>query len=352
MNFETAYPRSKMAAVEEHLRGVWRGEIQSTYSCVSMAVHYGQRSGEALTAVRAAESILKNAAYPGYTPPRMIIDYGTVSTAAYWGGEVKLPVGGCLSIEPVIHSAKEALLASPGDPEGGDAARGLTSFREVSRILDTDRLYCTTPDFQGPLTTAALLWEQTDFMVSMYEEPEVVHEFLDRVTTQLIKIIRAYIQNSGGRVCSNTWPYVWLPVELGVVMTEDYMPLLSAELYKEFGIPYVERISREFGGLFLHCCGEYEHQLENLVNSDINILGLEFHYPHVRLEALLEAFGNRVLLVPYMSPKGFEVFKTRAEYFRHLKSVMTDEARFWFILDPDEADFEEQLELVQSITGP
>lgn len=351
MTFEKAYPIEKQRQVEEHLRKVWSGEIPRTFSSLSMTPGYRQMSDMARAAEMAAENILSNAQYPGYNVPRVVVDYGTVSTAEYWGGKVHLPVGGCLSIEPIIHDADDSGKFSPRAPEDGDAKKGVELFRAVCKRLGTERLYCSTIDFQGPLTTAALLWEQTDFMVAMYTEPEKVHALLSRITDHLIETFQYYIKESGHRVCGNLWPYIWLPDDIGVGITEDYMPLLSAEMYREFGIPYVERISKAFGGLFIHCCGEYEHQIENLKNAEIHLLGLEFHYPHTRPEVLFEAFGNSTLFVPYISPKGFETFSSRSEYFRYLRSVCRDDTRLWFILDPDEADYQEQLSIVQEMIG-
>ena len=262
-----------------------------------------------------------------------------------------MPVGGCVSINPIIHSVEEADTVCPNDPEGGDAEKGIALFRQVCDTLKTSDLYCTTFDFQGPLTTAALLWEQTDFMISMCTEPDAVHRFLDQVTTQLIKIMKAFVKNTNHKVCGNLWPYIWLPSDIGMGITEDYMPLLSADMYKEFGIPYLERISKEFGGLFIHCCGEYTHQIENLKNSNINILGLEFHYPFTKPEVLFEAFGSSVLFIPYVSHQQNDKFKSNVEYFKYLKSIKKPNTRLWFILDPNNADFEQQLKIVQSIVN-
>lgn len=351
MTYKEAYPKERMTEIEAHLRKVWSGEVNSTYSCISTRPNYRQLEDEKNIVDLAVENILLNSKYPGYNPPRLIVDYGTVSTAAYWGGTVHLPVGGCLSIEPIIKSTNDLADIHCNAFEEGDGQRGINLYNQVCKKLDTSDLYCSTFDFQGPLTTAALLWEQTDFMVSMYTEPEIVHSFLDHVTTKLIEIIKKYIAGTNNKVCANVWPYIWLPTDIGIGITEDYMPLLSKEMYKEFGIPYVERISKEFGGVFIHCCGEYEHQIENLKNSEINILGLEFHYPHTRPEVLFEAFGSKALFVPYIAPKGAETFKNNTEYFLYLKSIMKQDTRLWFILNPDSDEFNNELEIVEDIIG-
>lgn len=349
MDFEELYPQAREKETEAHLRKVWAGQIQGTYSCI-LNPRYRQMDSMEDCAVLAAEHILANGSQPGYNPPRLLTDFGTVSTAAYWGGNIHTPVGGFKFIDPIVHNAAEAaVLASPKDAASGDAGSALWLYQAVCQRLGTQRLYCSTIDFQGPLNTAALLWEQSDFMVAMCETPETVHAFLDKVTDQLIRVMKYLIKETHGKICSNVWPYIWLPSDMGISITEDYMPLLSPAMYREFGIPYVERISRAFGGVFIHCCGAYEHQISNLIHSDINILGLEFHYPHTRPEALFEAFGADVVFVPFLAPRGIEIFNSKPDYLRYLKTVKRKDTSLWFILDPEEEDFSEQLEIVKEI---
>lgn len=350
MNFEEMYPKEREQEIEQHLRKVWSAQVRGTYSCI-LPPTYRQEEDTEVFVELAVKHILENLGQPGYNPPRLLTDFGTVSTASYWGGNVHTPVGGFKFIDPIIHTGEETAGVFPKSPEEGEAGKALKLYQEVCGKLGADRLYVSTIDFQGPLNTAALLWEQSDFMMAMLETPDVVHAFLDKVTDQLIQIMKYMIRETKGRVCSNVWPYIWLPSDLGIGMTEDYMPLLSAEMYREFGIPYVERISREFGGVFLHCCGEYEHQIENLRRSEINLLGLEFHYPHTRPEVLFEAFGGDVLFVPFLAPKGVDIFGSKVEYLNYIKKVKQMNTRLWFILDPLEEGFEQQLALVKEMTA-
>ena len=59
-------------------------------------------------------------------------------------------------------------------------------------------------------------------------------------------------------------PYVSLPAELGVCLTQDYMPLLGPEIYRVFELPRLKRIAEAFGGVYIHCCGEYARHLPAL----------------------------------------------------------------------------------------
>ena len=266
MTFDEVYPEAKIQKTESFLRNLWAGREKTAYSAYPSEPNYRQAVDIHDMAEKAAENILRGANLPGFNIPRLIADFGTVSTAAYWGGERYTPVGGCIGIKPVVESAEDVESAKPQDASGGDVERGVRLWRLVSEKLSTDRLPCSFIDIQGPLNTAALIWKQEEFMISMYTEPGAVHALLESVTEQIIRIIHE-MKERIGRISGPLWPYIWLPTDIGVGITEDYMPLLSPELYNEFGVPYVERISEALGGIFLHCCGKFEHQLENLVKS-------------------------------------------------------------------------------------
>ena len=90
-----------------------------------------------------------------------------------------------------------------------------------------------------------------------------------------------------------SWPFVYMPPRMGVGMTEDFMHLLSPGLYEEFGLPYVNRIAREFGGVFLHCCGVFKQHLP-VVKRIENLRGLDTMYAFSHPDELNEAFPDVV----------------------------------------------------------
>lgn len=348
MTFDEAYPIDKQINTEKFLRNVWNGSEKTAYSAYYSEPLYRQLDNIEEIISKATENILRSSVLPGYNIPRFIADFGTVSIPSYWGGQKYKPLGGCIGIKPVIENSKDVKKIRPLEPGSGDAEKAAHIWSAVSFNLQTDRLHCTFIDIQGPLNTAALLWQQEDFLVAMLTEPEIVHELLEQVTEHIIQTIKAMIQKI--RLISGPmWPFIYLPPDIGVGITEDYMPLISPELYKEFGIPYLERISQVFGGIFIHCCGRYAHHIDNLKKSRINILGMEFHYPYTMPETLFQAFGSSAIFVPMLGPHGREKFQDTADYFLYLKDIRLKETRLWLILTPEEKDFGKQVEIVDSM---
>lgn len=311
------------------VRRFWAGEGRAMVSVESGEGAYRQLFDDAKVLERAPLNFQAQAALPGCNLPAFAADYGTVSTARYWGGKTFFPheESHDLFIQPAAETL-DAALALPikaVDDQGMDAARGLALHHRLCERLESDRVWLRTPDFQGTLNTAALVMDQEELMMAMFSEPELVHQFLGKVSDFLVSYHRYLVAGARGRVCGNIWPYTFLPADLGASFTEDLMPLLGPDQYQEFGIPYVEKLSRALGGVQIHCCGEWGRHAANLAKSSAKILAVEFHYPYTRIEEL-EPLLDKTLLIPYGLPPSF---KTQIEYYGWLLREFPA-ARFWF----------------------
>jgi len=347
-NFNGLYPDSELDILRNHLRRFWQGDISTVYSSYPIDFEYRQLENIEEMAENAVLNLAAGVGMPGCNIPRLVIDFGTVSTAAFWGGKVSVPEGGRKWINPVIHNAEDVENMKADKPGTGDVKKGYELWKKVCVNMESDGIPCTNIDLQGPLNTLSLVWEQQDFMMAMYDYPEKVHKALEMVTGQLIKNINS-IRNLIPTIEAPLWPYIWIPDDIGIGITEDYMPLLSPELYKEFGIPYVKKISDEFGGLFIHCCGQFTHHIENLVESGINIIGLEFVYPNIDIEKLFSVFGPKAVFVPNIMDKCIPEFGSMTGYFNHIQDKREEGTRLWYILRPDLDDFTEQVRLMEII---
>jgi hypothetical protein len=339
--FDELYPPALLAEREARLRAFWAGTgARAAVTVNNGAYAYRQIEDDDAIVENAVAQILTSADLSDDYLPWFGPDFGTVSTAQAWGGEVVYPEGGCVFIKPVIFGPDDVDRVWPADPAGGHVARAIALAARVKARLGTDRIWCRAIDLQGPLSTAGLLWEQGDFFCSMLSDPDAVHRLLDRVTEHLIGMYRAMIAGMGP-LCGMVWPYVWLPDDLGVVFTEDLMPLLSPALYKEFGLPYMTRLAEAFGGAFIHCCGAFEQHIPVLAESGAPILGFDYAEPSTRTEALYEAFGARCVYNVGLDPQGEALYGDYPTFYTHLAKVALADMRFWFCIDaswPGSAD--------------
>ncbi len=96
----------------------------------------------------------------------------------------------------------------------------------------------------GPFSLAARLLDVSEIMIDCYDDPDMVHLVLEKVTAFLIEYAKAY-KNAGAN---------------GIVLAEPVAGLLSPTLEEEFSSPYVKRIVDAVQDddfiLIYHNCGD------------------------------------------------------------------------------------------------
>ena len=140
----------------------------------------------------------------------------------------------------VIRDAND--LEQLGIPAVGTARTG----EYIETIVQAKRLIADIPVFAGsigPFSLAGRLMDMTEIMVLCYEDPELVHATLEKVTTFLV----AY--NTAFRIAGAN----------GILMAEPAAGLLSPALNEEFSTPYVrqiiEAVQTDSFACIYHNCG-------------------------------------------------------------------------------------------------
>ena len=310
----------------------WRGEERFMISINSEMHNYRQKYDDSIILEMAPSNLKAHASLPGVNLPAFIADFGTVSTGRYWGGSTRFDsTGSNLFIDPVADSVESALFIEPlavEDPSM-DAARAIRLYRGLSEKLETKSLWMRTPDMQGVLNTAAFILDQKELFVSFYDQPDLTHHLLGKICHFLIAYAKYLRRMTSDKICGNIWPYVFFPSELGFGITEDMMPLLSADLYEEYGIPYLKSMADALGGLVIHCCGEWGRHVPALKKSGLPIKAMEFHYPFTLIEEL-EPLVDKVVWIPYISLEKQKIFSSEVDYYRHLLKNTSEAHRYWF----------------------
>ena len=346
--FDSLYNEKYLKDTKNSLRRFLKGEGKTIYSGYSEIYEYRQVEDNDLMINNACKSILKSHEIPGLNIPRIISDFGTTSTAEFFGNKATKPSGCNKWIEPIIYNIDDIKKIVLQPSNSLDVNKAYKLWDSVSKKLNTKNLTSSFIDIQGPLNTAALIWEQTDFMMAMYDHPKKVHQVLEIITYKLIDIVKEMI-SSKMNVEAPLWPYIWLPQDIGVGITEDYMPLLSPELYKEFGIPYLKLFAKHFEGIFIHCCGQFNWHIDNLAKSGINIIGMEYVHPNIDVKKLFNAFGSSAVFVPNIMDNSIDQFGSMAKYYKYVNSVRNKETRLWYLINTWQKDIDEQVNYLDSI---
>ena len=198
--------------------------------------------------------------------------------------------------KPLIHGAVEDVYKLP-DPavDAGDLKRVLDTtvyFQEKTR----GKYPIKITDPQSPLDIAYLIWKEEEFMMAMMSNPAEVHKIMEKCTGLFIRFMKK--QKS---LCTEFSPVhspnLWAPSELGIGMSDDVCAILSPELYEEFALPYMNMISEEFGGIFLHSCGNIAHNLDNLARVK-NLRCINFAVTETPAEAVFEKFSGKTVICP------------------------------------------------------
>jgi hypothetical protein len=340
------YDTDKISNNKKVLMEFWSGNREIVFNCNTRehSYYYTQRFDSIEKILSEAISHIKTEAeMPGYNIPTYYANFKPISIAAYWGGKILEGGNNHVSLEPIIRCAADVNNVKRPSLTGGDLERASDIWGKLSENLFTDALGCTDLDMQGPLSTLSMLWNQEDLILSMYEEPEKVHKMLDMVTDFIIQVYHGMeIRVGKDRITGPFWPTIWLPRDVGVELVEDFMPLLSPELYAEFGLPYLERISKEMGGIFFHCCGIFRQHYEILAKSNVNFLGLEFQYPFAKPDELYNCFGSTIAFCPVLSFKGKKEFPNGLDFIKYLTKPEFNGMRRWFTLDGNDKELMEQ----------
>jgi len=142
----------------------------------------------------------------------------------------------------------------------------------------------------GPFSLAARLLDVSEIMIDCYDDPDMVHKVLEKVTKFLIEYAKAY-KAAGAN---------------GIVIAEPVSGLLSPTLENEFSSPYVKKIvdavQDENFIIIYHNCGG---NTPLMVESFLSFGAAAYHFGNaVEMKDLLDKFPSDVLVMGNVDPAG------------------------------------------------
>lgn len=224
-------------------------------------------------------------------------NYGVGTVASLFGCRISLTMNNMPWCEALSDKALMDAL-DRGVPDVTTAGLG-------PRVLETERFYLDTLskypnlskavkvficDTQGPFDTAHLVMGHRIY-TEIYDNPSLVHCLLDLVTQTCGRFTQAQKELIGE---GNEWSFhSQTKVRGGIRICEDAPTNISAASYLEFCRPYNERALAEFGGGWIHYCGNGRQILPHVLDTP-GVLGINFGNPEMQdLEALYEVTRER-----------------------------------------------------------
>lgn len=230
--------------------------------------------------------------------PALPASIGTHIVAAAFGAEIATFEDGRHYLKgPLINQAADIDHLKKPDLLCSSIQQQLDTIKVLLDNSD-DQTMIRSGDHTGPLGVAEMLWQSDDFYTSILMNPDKVHQLLDRITDFMIEFVHA-MRNLSSRVFTMPWPPIWTPNELGIYISDDTMSMLSPELYEEFSVQYNNRISDEFGGIYLHSCVTKENYFESIIkNKNLRSINFAAQYS-APLEKFYNYFGGKVVIMPH-----------------------------------------------------
>ncbi len=185
----------------------------------------------------------------------------------------------------IIETMEEAEALRAPEVGAGRTGTNIETMKKVKEII-TDR-----PVFAGvigPFSLAGRLLDVSEAMMLCFDEPELVHEVLGKVTDFLISYCKAY-KEAG--------------VE-GVVVAEPLAGLLSPDLAEEFSADYmrklVEAVQDEGFLIVYHNCGNSAlHTIDTIVNNGCRM----FHFGNaVNMAEIMEHIPKNCIAMGNIDP--------------------------------------------------
>ncbi|MBR4236765.1 MAG: hypothetical protein IKR85_12005 [Clostridia bacterium] len=150
----------------------------------------------------------------------------------------------------------------------------LSEWEEMSEVLARIRYFkqqtsgqigITLTDTQSPNDTASLMMDAAEFFADCLEEPEAVAPLLDMITQAIIDYSRIQIEEIGDVFCTPGHSTISGFGADGIMLSCDNLAILSPAAFAAAEAPYLERIAAAFGGVHVHSCGRYTHNLTELM---------------------------------------------------------------------------------------
>ena len=185
----------------------------------------------------------------------------------------------------IVSSMEDAVSLSVPDPKQGRTGLYVEAIRLAKQKI-TDR-----PVFAGvigPFSLAGRLMDVSEAMINCYEDPEMVHTVLKKVT----QFIKEYILQ-----------YRAIGAD-GVVMAEPLAGILSPALCAEFSTPYVKEIvdavqTDEFAFVY-HNCG---NNVADLADSIKTIGAAAYHFGNAAdMQRMMELMPADALVMGNVDP--------------------------------------------------
>lgn len=245
--------------------------------------------------------------------PGIWADFGVVVEASAMGSPIRWFDNDPPHAEPFIEGIQGIHKLKTIDPrKDGLMPEALSQYEYLWKHLHKDYIdeygYLDGCAFtMGPIELGAMCFDFTRFLLSLYENPAMIHKLLDIVTENVIIWLRAQEKING---------------KLKRIFMVDHLPTqISAPHFKEFCSPYFSRITTAFPDAMIlyHNEGEIFRHIGSIVDCNFHI----FHHALPLTETMREA-GEDLILMGNIDPLKDLLSKEEGVVYEKTKRLIAD----------------------------
>jgi len=184
-------------------------------------------------------------------------------------------------------------------------------------------VYVTGIDSGGPLNTLKDLLDTNLLYLGFYDNPAAIHHLLNLVTEVQLEIYYTLVRVVGdiNRMTCIDFDPDWAPEPYKGFVSEDVGSTIGPELFREFSIPYNNRLFQPWGHGGLHNCGPNPCKELYLAHEPkIKYLNCSYRYSQAELPEFRQLFAGWGIVKP-MFDNG-EAPEEMLAGFRHMRETL------------------------------
>ena len=197
----------------------------------------------------------------------------------------------------------------PPDPHAEGRTR---TIEEAIKLAEDDMAIFA--GVGGPFSNSAFLTGFTTYSLLLYENPSAIH--------RIARMVTYFYTELGKRLIDTGVDGIFISDDLG---TDDSL-FISPAHNREFVLPNLKEMVRAFqkrgAAVILHCDGNINAILEDLVNIGIDALHPIQRKAHMNIAEIREEFGNKICLIGNVDVIKVLPFGTREEIIEQAKECI------------------------------
>jgi hypothetical protein len=164
-------------------------------------------------------------------------------------------------------------------------------------------------DSQDAMANASTLMDVNDYFIALSTNPKEIHLLHKICNDAIIKFLNTQIEIAEGNyIPMNTFWFAWIPKVEAISLSIDLLAIVSPKNVDEFVIPYLNEISNYYGGVLVHSCGKWTHNMEVIKKTD-KLKGIDFGITESSIEDAFRIFENSISYTLHNSFVAINPFK-------------------------------------------